>query len=83
MTFAIIVGWSVMIGLLVYIAVASTGPERLWRLVRRLPASTFWPLASVTVGDHPAVASLSEARTYPKSASRGDFFERDSSKHQG
>ena len=29
MTFAIIVDWSVMIGLLVYIAVASTGPERL------------------------------------------------------
>jgi len=29
MTFAIIVGWSVMIGLLVYIAVASTGTERL------------------------------------------------------
>ncbi len=28
MTFAIIVGWSVMIGLLVYIAVASAGPER-------------------------------------------------------
>jgi len=29
MTFAIIVGWGVMIGLLVYIAVAAAGPERL------------------------------------------------------
>ena len=29
MTFAIIVGWSMIIGLLVYIAVASAGPERL------------------------------------------------------
>jgi len=29
MTFAIIVGWSVIIGRLVYIAVASAGPERL------------------------------------------------------
>jgi hypothetical protein len=28
----------------------------------------------VTVWDHSAVASLNEARTYPKSASRGEFL---------
>lgn len=29
MTFAMIVGWSVMLGLLAYLAIASTRPERL------------------------------------------------------